>query len=309
MDPETQSGFFAGTKEPADLWAAGFGNASATYTWSTGNPAALGWQAGETEKEGKQGYLTGTYAFTSFERGPELHLGGASVFYALDNTSAIELTYASTSGGFENDMGIKYDLDRSHALGVAYGREIAPGLYAGARAGASFDKETLQLSGVGDMETRSTLWNGRLGVLWLLPYEFKLGGDATYYHQSSKDRFKTTGAILKDSLDFDAMTSRVGISWTSPWKTTLATDVQLVHIFGGGTRVQPFVGIEQEITDWLWIRGGYADRGWTAGAEAYVKTEKFSGGVVVGFMDNPFRELNDTLGKANVIGATLYVYF
>lgn len=285
-------------------------SASRGNTWaadpegSSNNPACVA--AGEPFKK-----VSGSvnYSATFFGKGPTLHSYDTSV-YANVSGGVVEVTLGnSRSASAATRMDGNVQTNHQPYIEVQYGLKVKDSLlrdgdklYLGVGAGMDWSKMGFASQGQNTFISRSRGMTLKCGALYQLNERWNFGAMYAWSGSWNEDRDLENASSSRSISNTHQM--RVGASWKvlPQFGTTLSADVQYLNL-GIVSRVQPFVGVEQQIVkDKLYVYGGWAASGPTAGVGLYFK----NGGVNVAWQNNPYADLNPHLGKANVIMATAF---
>ena len=307
----------ATTNIPSGADVAGMGNVQAAVSaFSSGNPAIVG-----CPEEPYRIGASATYAFINFKNGPGVNLYSGTVSakmpvgYLQINGSNIR------SGNSVTRMDTDTQFNSAPSVEVMYGLKVAENLlrtgdklYLG--AGGSFSGSKMSFSSQGqNLETSQSRGFGvKTGFLYQPIKHVSVGGFYSY----SGSRTKTSELVQTENEDGsvsngnhsrnssgDVQQVRIGASWEILPGTLIAADFQHLNI-GSLKRDQVFAGVEQQIIkDRLYVYGGWAASGPTAGIGVYLK----HGGLNVAYMSNPFADLNPHLGRNQMIMATAYFNF
>ena len=286
-------------------------SASRGNTWaadpegSSNNPACVA--AGEPFKK-----VSGSvnYSAASFKKGPTLHSYDTSV-YANVPGGVVGVTFGnsrSSSAATRMD-GEAVQFNHQPYVEVQYGLKVKDNLlrdsdklYLGVGAGMDWSKMGFASQGQNTFISRSRGMTLKCGALYQMSDNWNFG--AMYSWSRSWDEDRDLENMTSSRSISNTHQVRVGASWKvlPKFGTTLSADVQYLNL-GNVSRVQPFVGVEQQIVkDRLYVYGGWAASGPTAGIGFYLK----NGGINVAYQHNPYADLNPHLGKAQVITATVF---
>lgn len=287
-------------------------SASRGNTWaadpegSSNNPACIA--AGEPFKK-----LSGSvnYSATFFGKGPTLHSYDTSLYANVPFGGVVEVTLGNLrSGSAATRMdGEAVQFNHQPYFEVQYGLKVKDSLiregdklYLGVGAGMDWSKMGFASQGQNTFISRSRGMTLKCGALYQLSDNWNFGAMYSWSGSWNEDRDLENATSTKSTSHTHQ--ARVGASWKvlPNFGTTLSADVQYLNL-GSVNRVQPFVGIEQQIVkEKLYVYGGWAASGPTAGVGYYLK----NGGINVAYQHNPYADLNPHLGKANVIMATAF---
>lgn len=287
-------------------------SASRGNTWaadpegSSNNPACVA--AGEPFKKVSG---SGNYSATFFKKGPTLHSYDTSVYANVPGGGVIEATFGnSRSGSAATQMdGEAVQFNHQPYVEVQYGLKVKDSLiregdkfYLGVGAGMDWSKMGFASQGQNTAISRSRGMTLKCGALYQLNENWNFGASYAWSRSWDEDRDLENTTSTRSISNTHQV--RVGASWKVFPKpgTTLSADVQYLNL-GNTSRVQPFVGVEQQIVkDKFYAYGGWAATGPTVGLGYYLK----NGGINVAYGNNLHADLNPHLGKANVIAATVF---
>lgn len=318
---------------PPDALSASRGN-----TWvadpegSSNNPACIA--AGEPFKVAG----SANYFATFFKKGPTVHAYETSIYAAVPFGGVAQLTLGNSQSGFAKTRmdGDSIRFDHQPYFDIAYGLKVKENLFrdgdklfVGVGGGINWFKMGFASQGHTNFISRSRGINLYSGVLYQPSENLNFGASYSWSRDWNEDREQIfsegNGSPLGWNEDgeqiFSEETSstagwnsrrstsdihqvRVGASWQilPKFGTTLAVDVQYLNL-NGTSRVQAFAGVEQQIIkDRLYVYGGWAGSGPTAGVGLYFK----NGGVNIAYQNNPYADLNPHLGRAQTIMATAF---
>jgi hypothetical protein len=291
---------------PAGADTAGMGNCwVAMPGYSSNNPATIA--AGEPFR------VSGSvnYSATFFKKGPTVHTYETSAYVAMPFGGVVQLTLGNSQSGFGKTRmdGDSIRFDHQPYFDIAYGAKVKENLlregdklFVGVGGGMNWFKMSFASGGQNNFVSRSRGVNLYCGALYQPTESLNFG----VLYSWSRDWCEDRDIENKKSFRYAADThqTRIGASWRvfPKFGTTLAVDVQHLNL-GSANRVQVFAGVEQQvIKDRLYVYGGWAGSGPTAGVGLYFK----NGGVNVAYIHNPHSDMNQYLGRANTVMATVF---
>lgn len=292
---------------PAGADIAAMGNTdAASLDFSSNNPAVIGYA---DEKNPSQGGLSGTFGMIDFSRGPAalLYMANGQINSGYGN---FQLSYSFLNSGSDKTlMGMKAQFDASHSIGLLWGKKVSSEIFSDQDElyfglGGGYSKSQMTFGRKKDL-LRSEAEGASLTAGFLYrPFEgLNLGG--YYVHDFSWSQEKDLVANEKNQYFSGIDQVKVGASYQLFEMTTLAVNYQFLNL-DGQTKHQVFAGVEQGIIkDILYLYGGWAGSGPTAGIGLYFK----NGGVNFAYMHDPFNDLNGHLGKADVYMVSVYWNF
>lgn|GEM_PF-710611 len=294
---------------PPDALSASRGN-----TWvadpegSSNNPACIA--AGEPFRvSGSTNYIV-----MFFGNGPTVHSYETSIYAAIPFGGVAQLTLGNTQSGYAKTRmdGESVRFDHQPYFDIAYGLKVKESLlrdgdklFVGVGGGVNWSKMGFASQGQQTFISRSRGVNLYTGVLYQPTDGLNFGASYSWSYGRNEDRdFGDVENITSSRYTSTIHQTRVGASWTvlPKFGTTVAVDVQYLSL-GHINRIQPFAGIEQQIIkDRLFVYGGWADKGPTAGLGLYFK----NGGMNVAYMHNSNPDLNPHLGRSQTVMATAF---
>jgi len=298
---------------PRGADVAGMGNANtAAPEFSSNNPATIA-----AAKDFKLG-SSATYGRINFGNGPSINIYSGTVSGKLPR-GVLEVTYSKAS----SDMGIAdfglpdpdfnpgLKLNSVSSLAFQYGLRAGKDLlfsgdelYLGLAYEPVFkSKILLFLRGMEEVVLKSDGYSVGGGFLYKPNKNWNFGGSYSYSRSKDKGEYLLVREIEESRSRTD--TYRLGVGYQVLPMTLLAADWQHLEI-DGFKNDQFFAGIEQGIVkDFLYLYGGWADSGPTAGIGAYLK----NGGLNLAYMQRPFKDLEQYLGHADAYMASAYINF
>jgi opacity protein-like surface antigen len=286
-------------------------SASRGNTWaadpegSSNNPACV--SASEPFKK-----VSGSvnYNATIFKKGPTLHSYDTSLYVNVPGGGVAEVTLGnSRSGSAATRMDSNVQTNHQPYFEVQYGRKVKEDLlrdgdklYLGAGAGMDWSKMGFASQGQNTTISRSRGMTLNCGALYQPNENWNFGASYSWSRSWDEDRDLENASSSRSISNTHQV--RVGASWKvlPQFGTTLSADVQYLNL-GNTSRVQPFVGVEQQIVkDRLYVYGGWAATGPTIGLGYYLK----NGGINVAYGNNLHADLNPHLGRSQTIAATVF---
>jgi hypothetical protein len=288
---------------------AGMGNCwIALPDFSSNNPAVIA--AGEKFHFG----ASYTFGLLMFKHGPNITMHQTSITAVLPKGVA-QLTLSNANSG---SAGTAMDVDAKFAylpsIELMYGLKVGENLlrdgdklYLGAGGSLSTSKMNFSLAGQNVLISRSRKFEAKAGFLYQPAKGLNFGGMYSYSRDRNDDRelnineedgSQTWSAKRYNS---DAHQFRLGASWQILPTTLVAVDYQHLNI-GHVRRDQIFAGVEQQIIkDRLYVYGGWAVSGPTAGIGVYFKNVTLN----VAYQNNTLDDLDPHLGRSQTIMATI----
>lgn len=322
------------TNVPPGADVAGMGNAwVATPEFSSNNPAVM------TTGKDFHGGVQGTYGRINFQNGPSINLYSGTVSGKLP-IGVLQLSYSKANSGKHTESASSADgefgqfvsffedslqFNRLEGFNVQYGLKLKKNLllegdelYAG--IGYEHSKSRLTMESI--VGTPATTFHTVLlsksrgdsyeaGWLYRPTKKVSLGMYYSYTREKMTEAIADSMAgILLDGSGISKSISnthqyRLGAGYQILPLTFLTADYQHLDI-DGFKKDQVFAGIEQGIIkDFLYLYGGWADSGPTAGLGVYFT----HGGLNLAYMHKAFSDLEPFLGKADVYMASAFVNF
>jgi hypothetical protein len=260
------------------------------------------------------------YFATFFKKGPTFHSYETSIYAAVPFGGVAQLTLGNSQSGFAATRmdGDSVRFDHQPYFDIAYGLKVKENLFrdgdklfVGVGGGVNWSKMGFASQGHTTSISRSRGFSLYTGVLYQPAENLNFGASYSWSRDRNEDRELMFSEEDESLLGWNSRRStsnihqaRVGASWQvlPKFGTTVAVDLQYLSL-GRTSRVQAFAGVEQQvIKDRLYIYGGWAGSGPTAGIGLYFK----NGGVNVAYMNNPYADLNPHLGQANTVMATAF---
>jgi opacity protein-like surface antigen len=291
---------------PSGADTAGMGNCWAAMPgYSSSNPATIA--AGEPYR------FSGSvnYSATIFKNGPAIHAYDTSVYAAMPFGGVVQMTHGgarSSSAATRMDCNVQFN--HQPYFDLMYGLKVKENMflngdkfYLGLGAGVNWSKMGFASQGQNTLISRSRGMTLKSGALYQPIENLNFGAMYSWSRGWGEDRDIENAISVRSTSDTHQV--RIGASWKvlPKFGTTLAADYQHLNI-GHVKRDQFFVGVEQQVVkDRLYLYGGWAHSGPTAGVGLYFK----HGGVNVAYMNNPFADLNPHLGRAQTITATAFI--
>lgn len=291
---------------PPGADVAGMGNVwTATPNFSSNNPAVLP-TCGDYKIGG-----SATYGRINFKNGPDVNLYSGSIAAKLP-AGFLQVTYSDARSNTEaTKMDVDAKFNASPVINLQYGLSAAKNflregdeLYLGISY-SPYERSKLTFSNAGEdlfiSESKGYSIGG--GFLYKPEKNWNIGG----YYSYSRSKGEDTDLVFSETSYSvsKAEQMRLGLGYQLFPATFLAADYQHLNL-DGEKKDQYFAGIEQGIIkDILYLYGGWADSGPTAGLGIYFK----NGGINLAYMHNPFNELKPYLGRAEVFMATAYINF
>ncbi len=298
---------------PPGADVAGMGNCwAALPDFSSNNPAVIA--AGEKLRFG----TSYTFGLLMFKRGPDIIIHQVSGTAALP-AGILQVTLSNANSG---SAGTAMDMDTkfvySPSVELMYSLKVGENLlrdgdklYLGVGGTLSTSRMNFSLAGQNILVSRTRGFETRIGFLYQLAPGLNFGGMYSYSRDRNDDR--TFHVNEDDGSTFwtgqrstsDVHQFRLGASWQILPTTLIAIDYQHLNL-GHVKRDQIFAGVEQQIIkDRLYVYGGWANSGPTAGIGVYFK----NGGLNVAYMHNPFSLSEEHLGRSQVFMATVFFTF
>ncbi|HBP00944.1 MAG TPA: hypothetical protein DD454_01910 [Candidatus Moranbacteria bacterium] len=308
---------------PAGADAASIGNTdAANEVFSSNNPAIVPTLLKDEHKVG----LSGTYGSVRFGRGPDvdLYLASAAVRLPL---GVFALTYADANSGWSATdpfFGPEMKFVENPTIDLKYGLKVRDGLFfqgdqLNAGIGYVFGESRLKFRfsqfiedfGVDvpvAIKSESRSHAGTVGVFYKPRKNVSVGAYYSHIWSSSKDTTDVAGGLFVEEVDSKIQSDqfRIGAGWRIVPLTYVTVDYR--HLDMEGEKLdQVFAGIEQGFRENfpLFLYVGWADQGLTGGLGFYLE----NGGLNLGYMHRPFRDLEPFLGKSEVLMATAFWNF
>jgi hypothetical protein len=304
------------TNIPPGADAAGMGNVwVATPEFSTNNPAAMA-----AASEFKVNF-SGTYARINFDKGPGINLYSGSVTGKLP-VGTLQVSYSDANFGRSNTLnGSDLELKESPSFNIQYGLRAFGNLLLkddDFYLGANFSRYNSAYLFImrefgrdsGNVDSKFDGYSLGVGLLYKPHKNFNFGAYYARSWDTENDKADAANFHYQSEYLSNKDLLRIGASWQVLPMTMIAVDYQYwsyqILNNGGTTNGQFFAGIEQGIIkDLLYIYGGWAGQGPTAGIGLYFK----HGGVNFAYMNDPFPEASSTLGRGQVWMATIFFKF
>jgi hypothetical protein len=309
------------TNIPPGADAAGIGNTwVANPEFSTNNPAAM------AAASGYRMSASGTYGFINFDKGPRMNLYSGTVTGTLP-VGVLQVSYSDANSDRSHSRidlapGLKLNanvqLNESPSFNILYGLKLFDNRWKKGDEfylGASFSRYNSKFTFTkdedgGKIESMSSGYSFGLGFLYKPRKELSFGGFYSRSWEDLSDKSNGVGYSYASSNLSNRDLARLGVSWQILPMTMLAVDYQYLNYqyLGGAnfSKHQLFSGVEQGIIkDFLYVYAGWAGEGPTAGIGMYFK----SGGINLAYMNNPFPEINSSLGQGQVCMLTAYIKF
>jgi len=293
---------------PAGADIAAMGNADASaWSWSSNNPAMTAFS--KPGVEWRYGG-SGTYGIVEFSKGPQLS------FYSV--TGAVKTTigvFQTTASYFGSDtemtkIGTDSKFAPSRSIDLTWANKITDDLllkgdelYVGCETSISNSQINFSYNHQRIIRSKSTGNGAMAGFLYKPSERINIGG----FYGRYWDRSRETNYLSENSSHDSSATDqiKIGASFQVLPLTFLACDYQFLNL-PKMRKGQVFAGIEQGIVkDIFYLYSGWAANGPTCGAGLYFK----HGGFNIAYMQNPFSEANDYLGRARVLMAMVYGSF
>lgn len=293
---------------PAGADIAAMGNADASaWGWSSNNPAMAAFT--KTDNPSMCG-ASFNYGVINFNRGPDLS------FYSVTGGVKIPIGFLQTTYSYfssESDstkIGVDIEFQPSKILELVWANKIHENLlfqndelYFGIETAFSSSKMTFSLNDRNLSQIKSKGNMGILGFLYKPNRKINVGS----YYARSWDKTREKDLILNTSESASSTSDqfRFGVSCQALPMTFFAIDYQFLNL-DGKKENQVFAGIEQGVVkDFIYLYGGWANRGPTTGLGAYFK----NGGLNFAYMKNPFDELRPYFGTADLFMGQIFFSF
>lgn len=289
---------------PVGADVAGMGNANtASPDFSSSNPAIIGVEGTEKFVAG----ATATYGHLSFKKGTRINLYSVSASAQLP-VGVIQITGTDARSNRAEIEGEKLQFSSMPSVGLQYGLPVGKSfllqddsLYLGLSCDYSQSKMNVSAdSDVFMIKSKGYLLGA--GILYRFGKVVNLGASYEHAWDKSDDFYR---GIFETSEKSEAETVRLGLSAQVTSMTLLAVDYQ--HLYLEGEQAdQYFAGVEQYLVkDLLAVYAGYANGGATVGLGVYLK----HGGLNVAYLNRTFRQLDEFLGKSEVVMVSFYGTF
>jgi len=288
---------------------AGMGNADASaWGWSSNNPALSAFDFSEGGKFKNSGSLN--WGNLNFKKGPTIN------FYALSQTRKIGENFFTVVGTYfssdreDTKIGLETRFRPCRSVDVTWARKVGKSLfssvdelYFGTNLEIGRTKANFYLREEGRRQTfiqsDSRSVGGSVGLLYRTG-KLNVG---TYWNriwEKAEESYPLDGEKSHSRSHSDKF--RIGASYQILEGTFIAGDYQFLDIDGESFN-QFFGGVEQRLTDWLYLYGGIANHNPTAGLGIYFDRGGFN--LAYAEMD----ELKSHFGKGRLITAIIFFSF
>jgi hypothetical protein len=290
---------------PPGADTAAFGNAwTATPDLSSNNPAVI------AAADSTRISTSIDYGIASFGNNAFIHYITGTISGKLP-VGTMELSVSDTvSGRLKPNGNLNYKIVSAPSIQILYGLRVKKGLFteddslfvgAGYSCGVEHASSASGETGMATVKTQGNTFSG--GLLYKPSSNWNIGA----YYAKAKGTSTTYDNTAQGGISTaeEADLFRVGAGWQVFSETFVAVDYQHLNIEGSNSN-RIFAGIKQGIIkDRLYLYAGWAGTGLTGGVGLDFKNAGFN----IAFMDNPFSDLKEHLGRARFYMFSGYVEF
>lgn len=265
-----------------------------------------------------------TYAMVSFKKGLDIQ-GGSVSFTTMLPQGVLQLTYTGAKSDRQTDRGemdgipyaSSWDIDSLHDFGVQYGIGVGKNLYAGFGYNYSKSNTLSDLKVIipteGDplamkfyLDSKDQSHTFTAGAVYVPLEKVSLG--IAYSYTRTKAINDTDIPAEIESIPDEEKTHmddlRIGATWKLTDKLMLSGDYRHAEAEGNNFD-QYYVGAEYCFHEAFCIYAGRPNSGWSTGLGLYLE----GGGVNIAYQYDPYEQVRDDLGKAEVVVVSGYLNF